>query len=176
MLGANRIVILDDHFNPMWEQQAVGRAYRIGQHNKVYVYRLAAHGTFEQAVQNQGIFKERLATRVVDRKNPIRRATAMGAHEYLFEPKPVKYEDLRPYYGYDCKDKLLEQLLFAHSWKIASVTPTETFFDEDGIELTEKEENEARKMFTDEQARLVAEEKVQAQEKKRLKAVQAATR
>ena len=59
--GANRVVIMDEYFNPMWEQQAIGRAYRIGQQKHVYVYRLQAAGTFEETIQNQGLFKEQLA-------------------------------------------------------------------------------------------------------------------
>ena len=37
LFGANRVVILDQWFNPMVEQQAIGRAYRIGQIRKVFV-------------------------------------------------------------------------------------------------------------------------------------------
>ena len=110
LFGANRVVILDDHFNPMWEQQAIGRAYRIGQQKPVYVYRLTVGGTFEQAIQNQALFKEQLATRVVDKKNPNRSALK-GAGQYLFPPKPVKQEDLSQFLG---KDPLvLDRLLAA---------------------------------------------------------------
>ena len=91
--GANRVVIMDENFNPTWEQQAIGRAYRIGQQKPVYVYRLQAAGTFEGVIQNQGLFKEQLATRVVDKKNPTRSATK-GTGAYLFPPKPVEQKDL----------------------------------------------------------------------------------
>ena len=106
--GANRVVIMDENFNPTWEQQAIGRAYRIGQQKPVYVYRLQAAGTFEAIIQNQGLFKEQLATRVVDKKNPTRSATK-GTGAYLFEPKPVLQDDLKGSIG---KDPLvLDQLL-----------------------------------------------------------------
>ena len=110
LYGANRVVILDDHWNPMWEQQAIGRAYRIGQQKPVYVYRLTVGGTFEQAVQNQALFKEQLATRVVDKKNPNRHALK-GAGEYLFPPKTVKREELREFLG---KDPLVLDRLLAN--------------------------------------------------------------
>ena len=110
LFGANRVVILDDHFNPTWEQQAIGRAYRIGQQKRVYVYRLTVGGTFEQAIQNQALFKVQLATRVVDKKNPNRSALK-GAGQYLFPPKTVDQEDLSPLVG---KDTLvLDRLLAA---------------------------------------------------------------
>ena len=111
LFGANRIVILDDHFNPMWEQQAIGRAYRIGQKKHVYVYRLTVGGTFEQAIQNQALFKEQLATRVVDKMNPNRRALK-GAGDYLFPPKTVEQEDLSQFLG---KDPVLDRLLGAET-------------------------------------------------------------
>ena len=112
LFGANRVVILDDHFNPMWEQQAIGRAYRIGQQKPVYVYRLTVGGTFEQAIQNQALFKEQLATRVVDKKNPNRSALK-GAGQYLFPPKTVEQEDLSKFLG---KDPLvLDRLLAAQT-------------------------------------------------------------
>ena len=112
LFGANRVVILDDHFNPMWEQQAIGRAYRIGQQKPVYVYRLTVGGTFEQAIQNQALFKEQLATRVVDKKNPNRSALK-GAGQYLFPPKTVNQEDLSQFLG---KDPLvLDRLLAAQT-------------------------------------------------------------
>ncbi len=109
LFGANRVVILDEHWNPMWEQQAIGRAYRIGQQKPVYVYRLTVGGTFEQAIQNQALFKEQLATRVVDKKNPNRSALK-GAGDYLFPPKTVHQEDLSEFLG---KDPLVLDRLLA---------------------------------------------------------------
>ena len=106
--GANRVVILDEHFNPTWELQAIGRAYRIGQQKHVYVYRLTVAGTFEQAIQNQALFKEHLATRVVDKKNPNRSALKSAGH-YLFPPKTVDQEDLSPFVGKDAL--VLDRLL-----------------------------------------------------------------
>ena len=100
LYGANRVIILDEWFNPMFEQQAIGRSYRIGQMKPVYVYRLTIAGTFEQALQNQGLFKEQLATRVVDKKNPVRSAIK-GAGQYFFEPKMVKQESLENRKGDD---------------------------------------------------------------------------
>ena len=110
LFGANRVVILDDWFNPMWEQQAIGRAYRIGQRKPVYVYRLTTAGTFEQAIQNQSLFKEQLATRVVDKKNPIRSAKR-GAGQYLFIPKQHVPDDLQDLKGKDAL--VLDHLLAA---------------------------------------------------------------
>ncbi|KAK5241320.1 hypothetical protein LTR16_009505, partial [Cryomyces antarcticus] len=72
--GANRVVIFDFGFNPTWEEQAIGRAYRIGQTKPVFVYRFVAGGTFEANIYNKALFKVELASRVVDKKNPTRNA------------------------------------------------------------------------------------------------------
>lgn len=98
--GANRVVIFDFGFNPIWEEQAVGRAYRIGQEKPVFVYRFTAGGTFEDRLHNQSVFKMQLASRVVDKKNPTRFATK-GVRQYLFEPKQVEQKDVSDYYGKD---------------------------------------------------------------------------
>ena len=108
LFGANRVVIMDDTFNPMYEEQAIGRAYRIGQQKHVYVYRLTVGGSFEQALQDQSLFKLQLANRVVDKKNPMRHALK-GAREYLFEPKIVDQKDLQEFVGKD--PKVLDNIL-----------------------------------------------------------------
>ena len=98
--GANRVIIFDFGFNPIWEEQAVGRAYRIGQEKPVFVYRFTAGGTFEEKLHNQAVFKTQLASRVVDKKNPTRFAMK-GVRQYLFEPKPVEQKDLSSFIGKD---------------------------------------------------------------------------
>lgn len=152
MYGANRVVILDDHFNPMYEEQAVGRAYRLGQLKPVFVYYLTVAGTFEGAVQNQSLFKQQLAKRVVDSKNPIRRATK-GVGQYLFPPKAVKQEDLAEFFG---KDPLVfDRILAKYEGDpvIRSMDLTETFHQEDNMKLTAEEKKEALQMQRDEQLR-----------------------
>lgn len=111
LFGANRVVILDDHFNPMYEEQAVGRAYRIGQTKAVFVYHLMAGGTFEELLHNQSVFKQQLARRVVDKKNPARYAMRRIG-EYLFHPKKVEQKDLGQFRGKD--PRVLERILNGH--------------------------------------------------------------
>tara|TARA_B110000046_G_C13012023_1_gene407077 strand:+ start:470 stop:3118 length:2649 start_codon:yes stop_codon:yes gene_type:complete len=69
---ANRVVILDVSWNPMLENQAVARAYRIGQTKRVYVYRLCAFGTIEERKYVLGVQKSRLAMSIVDDKDVSR--------------------------------------------------------------------------------------------------------
>ncbi|KAG8643948.1 protein CHROMATIN REMODELING 35 isoform X2 [Manihot esculenta] len=48
LVGASRIIILDVHLNPSVTRQAIGRAFRPGQKNKVYAYRLIAADSPEE--------------------------------------------------------------------------------------------------------------------------------
>ena len=108
LFGANRVVIIDDSFNPMFEEQAIGRAYRIGQQKHVYVYRLTVGGTFEDALHNQSLLKLQLATRVVDKRNPERHALK-GVRQYLYMPKPLEQTDISQFTGKD--DLVLDRIL-----------------------------------------------------------------
>lgn len=91
MQEANRVVIFDFGFNPAWEEQAIGRAYRLGQTKPVFVYRFVAGGTFESNIYNTQIFKTTLMKRVVDKKSTKRQA-ARNTKEYLYAPKPVNHQ------------------------------------------------------------------------------------
>ncbi|KAL9010123.1 MAG: hypothetical protein Q9173_004912 [Seirophora scorigena] len=141
LYGANRVVVLDDHFNPTWEEQAVGRAYRIGQRKHVYVYRLTAGGTFEEALHNQSLFKQQLATRAVDKRNIVRQATRT-ASDYFQPLKTVAQTDLEPMKGKDpaVLDKILE--LQARDPYIRAIVPCETFQQEVDEKLTVEEQRE----------------------------------
>lgn len=106
---ANRVVIFDFGFNPTWEEQAIGRAYRLGQTKPVFVYRFVASGTFESNIYNKQLYKTGLASRVVDKKNP-RRNAERNVRDYLYEPREPEQEDLGEWIGKDPNvlDKLLE--------------------------------------------------------------------
>ena len=112
LYGASRVVLMDDHFNPMYEEQAIGRAYRLGQQKHVYVYRLTVGGTFEEAIHNQSLFKKQLASRVVDKKN-LARQGLKGVGQYLFPPKKLEQQDLLQYSGTD--ELVLDRILHSHA-------------------------------------------------------------
>lgn len=147
--GANRVIIFDFKFNPIMEEQAVGRAYRIGQKKPTFIYRFIAGGTFEDSVHNRTVFKTQLASRVVDKKNPIAWANKK-ASEFLFEPKEVPQKDLSEFEGMDpC---VLDRLLQNQKRKdqrgvprtICSIVQTDTFAVDDDDKLTPDEEKEVQ--------------------------------
>ncbi|KAK1974348.1 SNF2 family domain-containing protein [Colletotrichum cereale] len=128
IFGANRVVIFDFKYNPIHEQQAIGRAYRIGQQKPVYVYTFIAGGTYEQTLHNRAIFKTHLASRVVDNENPKRWSTK--ENEYLKDRTEPPQKDLSPFAG---KDVVLDSLLMHPelSQGIRSIIKTDTFEEED---------------------------------------------
>ncbi|RMJ28380.1 SNF2 family helicase ATPase [Aspergillus sp. HF37] len=145
--GANRVVIFDFKFSPMWEEQAVGRAYRLGQRKPVFVYRFIAGGTFEEVMYNKAIFKAQLAFRVVDKKNPVRWASrSLG--EYLFPAKQVKQTDVSEYVGKD--PGVLDQIIQDDQSSIRKIALTETFQKEGNDKLTDDDQKDVQQQLSDE--------------------------
>ncbi|BCS03992.1 putative SNF2 family helicase/ATPase [Aspergillus luchuensis] len=153
IFGANRVIIFDFTFNPVWEEQAVGRAYRLGQKKPVFVYRFIAGGTFEEVMYNKAVFKTQLAFRVVDKKNPIRLATrSLG--EYLFPAKQTPQQDVTECLGKD--PEVLDRIIRADAQSdenqrlIRKIKLTELFQKDDNDKLTEDEKNAAQQQLDDE--------------------------
>ncbi|KAI1850536.1 hypothetical protein JX266_003818 [Neoarthrinium moseri] len=59
--SANKVVIMDPHWNPSYDLQAQDRAYRIGQVRDVEVYRLISAGTIEEITYARQIYKQQQA-------------------------------------------------------------------------------------------------------------------
>ncbi|KAI0128911.1 hypothetical protein BJ170DRAFT_352241 [Xylariales sp. AK1849] len=153
--GANRVIIFDFKFNPQHEQQAVGRAYRLGQTKPVFVYRFICAGTFEEKLQNKGVFKMQLASRVVDKKNPIPKAQRF--EELFAMPGNPPKQDLKPLLG---KDRVLDNILNSElESSICSIVMADTF-EEENLEdevLTKEEQDEAQRLIQMHQARLTGQ-------------------
>ncbi|GAD92464.1 DNA excision repair protein (Rad26L), putative [Paecilomyces variotii No. 5] len=59
--SANKVVVVDPNWNPSHDLQAQDRAYRIGQHRDVEVFRLISAGTIEEIVYARQIYKQQQA-------------------------------------------------------------------------------------------------------------------
>ncbi|QUC18600.1 uncharacterized protein UV8b_02841 [Ustilaginoidea virens] len=143
--GANRVVIYDFGWNPVNEQQAIGRAYRIGQTKPVTVYHLVTAGTFEQDLHNRAVFKQQLASRVVDKKNPISWGNRLA--DLKHDIRSVAQEDLTQHLG---KDYILDDIISygGGSRKLCQIIPTDTFEEEDDkAPLSVEEQKEAEDMI-----------------------------
>ncbi|KNC96938.1 uncharacterized protein SPPG_07761 [Spizellomyces punctatus DAOM BR117] len=85
--GATRVVLFDIGWNPSDAEQAVARAYRYGQREPVFVYRLQTCDTFETTLYKNNIHKLGLSKQVVDKKNTSKNYTKAEMKKY-FEPPP----------------------------------------------------------------------------------------
>lgn len=144
--GANRVVIFDFDFNPTWEEQAVGRAYRFGQRKNVFVYRFLTGGTYQNEIHNKTVFKTQLSYQVVDKKTLIQHATKFGKG-YLYKPKQVEQEDLSEFHG---KDPLVLDKILSDEKQIRKIELTETFQRERNEKLTPEEEKEIQELLDEE--------------------------
>ena len=65
LTGANHVIMFDRWWNPAVEQQAVDRAYRIGQKNRVQVHYFCCRGTLEEKIEALIASKRAIADSVV---------------------------------------------------------------------------------------------------------------
>jgi len=65
LTGANHVIMFDRWWNPAVEQQAVDRAYRIGQKNSVQVHYFCCRGTLEEKIETLIKSKKYVAEAVV---------------------------------------------------------------------------------------------------------------
>ncbi|EZF95266.1 hypothetical protein H113_04330 [Trichophyton rubrum MR1459] len=146
IIGANRVIIFESEYNPTWEEQAIGRAYRLGQTKDVFVYRFVMGGTFEELIHEKGIFKKNMALRAIDKKNPTR-STGKSTSEFRRPIQRCKKHDLSEFRGKDPKvlDKILEQTNFIHR-----IVTSENLHREDGVQFTPEEKNEIQAELDDE--------------------------
>ncbi|MDC0584348.1 DEAD/DEAH box helicase [Bacteroidales bacterium] len=72
LTAADYVFILDPWWNPAVEAQAISRAHRIGQENKVFVYRFISKGTIEEKIQRLQAKKAALASELVNSNNPLK--------------------------------------------------------------------------------------------------------
>ena len=59
--SANRIVLIDQDWNPLYDEQSIGRIYRYGQLKPVTVYRLVTASTIEERIFAQSVHKKSIA-------------------------------------------------------------------------------------------------------------------
>jgi hypothetical protein len=135
----------------VYDQQAVGRAYRLGQKRHVYVYRLGTYGTYEEIFFTDNIFKLNLAKRVIDKQNPNRYGLSFKTdYRRYFKPlAPV--EDAAEYdsESFLNKDPVLDVMLeISNSGQgpmIITLDLSETFHKDDNEDLLTNEELEMAK-------------------------------
>ena len=71
LTAAQYVFLLDPWWNPAIEAQAIDRAHRIGQTQKVFAYRLIAKDTVEEKVMQLQQTKRELADAIINADNPL---------------------------------------------------------------------------------------------------------
>lgn len=85
LTAADTVVIFDPWWNPAVEEQAIDRAYRIGQDKAVFVYRLVAAGTIEEKMDELKARKRALADGLFDHNGGIASALTESDVNALFD-------------------------------------------------------------------------------------------
>ncbi|MGT2436069.1 DEAD/DEAH box helicase [Bradyrhizobium betae] len=85
LTAADTVIIFDPWWNPAVEEQAIDRAYRIGQDKAVFVYRLVASGTIEEKMDELKARKRALADGLFDRNGGIASALTESDVNALFD-------------------------------------------------------------------------------------------
>jgi len=69
LTAADYVIHMDPWWNPAIESQATDRVHRMGQENKVIVYKLITEGTIEEKIQELQESKRALLTQIIDIDN-----------------------------------------------------------------------------------------------------------
>ena len=84
LVSADTVIMYDPWWNPAVEKQAEDRIYRIGQTNKVTVFKLIATNTIEEKVQLLQETKKRLIDDVVEGHDTPQNITMEDIRNLLF--------------------------------------------------------------------------------------------
>ncbi|KAI9476342.1 MAG: P-loop containing nucleoside triphosphate hydrolase protein [Benjaminiella poitrasii] len=85
LTAASRMVLVDQDWNPLYDEQSIGRIFRIGQKSPTVVYRLISDTTIEGRIFAQSLHKRNIASRVVDNKK-ITDVSKDELRNYFAEP------------------------------------------------------------------------------------------
>jgi SNF2 family DNA or RNA helicase len=84
LTAADVVIHYDPWWNPASENQATDRAWRIGQQQPVFVYKLIAQGTLEEKIQEMQRRKGELANAVLDAEGGLAAALSGDDLRVLF--------------------------------------------------------------------------------------------
>ena len=81
LTAADTVIIYDSDFNPQMDLQAMDRAHRIGQKNKVNVYRLITEHTIEEKIVERQRIKLSLDSVVIQQQKNSQKNKALTKEE-----------------------------------------------------------------------------------------------
>ncbi|MBM3198669.1 MAG: DEAD/DEAH box helicase [Chlamydiae bacterium] len=86
LTAADTVIMYDPWWNPAVENQAIDRAYRIGQTKPVFVYKLISSGSVEEKIAQLQIKKKAMADGLFDESNTTPLEMDLAELESLFKP------------------------------------------------------------------------------------------
>ncbi|MFC0253631.1 DEAD/DEAH box helicase [Massilia consociata] len=86
LTAADTVIHYDPWWNPASENQATDRAWRIGQEQPVFVYKLIARGTLEEKIQDMQRRKGELANGLLDAEGGLSPAIGADDLQAIFAP------------------------------------------------------------------------------------------
>jgi DNA repair and recombination protein RAD54B len=69
LIGASRLILFDNDWNPSVDLQAMARIHRDGQKRPVFIYRLITTGTIDEKIFQRQLMKNNLSDKFLDNKN-----------------------------------------------------------------------------------------------------------
>jgi SNF2 family DNA or RNA helicase len=84
LTAADTVIHYDPWWNPASENQATDRAWRIGQEQPVFVYKLIARGTLEEKIQDMQRRKGELASALLDAEGGLAPAIGLDDLQAIF--------------------------------------------------------------------------------------------
>jgi DNA excision repair protein ERCC-6-like len=146
LTGADRVVIFGPDWNPAVDNQAVDRAFRIGQKQDVLCYRLMTCNTIEEKMYRRQVFKEGLVRSVIEDKSMN---VYSSGHDLMdvFELQDPDISDMQEYLAIKQQDiresfekkhvDLCNELNAIENFNCYGISHHDVLFDE------EREEDEA---------------------------------
>ena len=83
---ADTVILYDPWWNPAVQDQAAGRSHRIGQDNPVFIYKLIASGTVEEAILSMQVRKKELVDSILTNHPTPHLGWTMADIDDVFSP------------------------------------------------------------------------------------------
>ncbi|XP_070573019.1 DNA excision repair protein ERCC-6-like [Ptychodera flava] len=146
LTAADRVVIFDPSWNPATDNQAVDRAYRIGQKKSVVIYRLISCGSVEEKIYRRQIFKDSITRQATgSSKDPFRYFTRQELRELFVLDDPhvsTTQMQLQELHSSDRESSidLDEHIAFLHSLDVFGISDHDLMFSQEDQDHGERDD------------------------------------
>ncbi|KAJ2825647.1 hypothetical protein IWW50_002755, partial [Coemansia erecta] len=158
LVAASRVILFDIGWNPLYDEQAVARAYRYGQKKRVYVYRLLTTGTWENKLFDNNIFKVGMTRRVVDKQLMGRQSMRNDMKKYFrslpVDPPSISSANIQQLLEENNDDYVLASILAKYAHVLSNVAPRATLLVNEDDTWQAEDRNALDAMVLREQQRL----------------------